>query len=378
MIHPRYLALLFTTLIGWAAAYCAFTWFIDPYGVAPFGMRIKGINEVKPRRLNIDRMIKPYEVWRHKPRTVFLGTSRIHQAIDPSVLDGTRLAPAYNASIPASPIGLNVSHLRQYLHLDPALQTVVLELFYANFLGQPQERERKTIAEFVRNAAALLFSADALWAAVLTAGYNAIDGRPRYEIKPRGFFSYPPGHDPQVPFAAFFTGIWQLHEGHKGAMKLHEPAFDAVRELRDLARENNIEIVFILTPNHVYDDYYIEQVGEWHTISEWLTRLSSEVELLSFSQPNSWVDEAVKPGMQYWNDPYHPSLRMGRAMQLAIAGLRDEEAPENFFQRLRKEDIAAHIVSRREAVRRFKDGNPGFVAKFAKGRAEWEAKRRKQ
>ncbi len=80
----------------------AFTLLIDPYGVSPVHATIQGVNALKPKRLDIDRLIKPYEVWRYQPKTVFLGTSRIHQSIDPSVLDGTRFAPAYNASIPAS------------------------------------------------------------------------------------------------------------------------------------------------------------------------------------------------------------------------------------------------------------------------------------
>ena len=58
-----------------------------------------GINEHKPKRRDIDRFIKPYDVWRYQPRTVFLGSSRILQAIDPSLLDGTRFAPAYTAGL---------------------------------------------------------------------------------------------------------------------------------------------------------------------------------------------------------------------------------------------------------------------------------------
>ncbi len=139
MIASRYLRYLVAAAFGWALALLAFTLLIDPYGVSPVHATIQGVNALKPKRLDIDRLIKPYEVWRRQPQTVFLGTSRIHQSIDPSVLDGTRFAPAYNASIPASSLSLNITHLDNYLRLDPSLKTVFVELFVYNFLGQGAE-----------------------------------------------------------------------------------------------------------------------------------------------------------------------------------------------------------------------------------------------
>ena len=54
--------------------------------------------------------IKPYEVLRRQPRTVFLGTSRIHEAFNPAVLDGTPYAPAYNAAVPGASIAENIAY----------------------------------------------------------------------------------------------------------------------------------------------------------------------------------------------------------------------------------------------------------------------------
>jgi hypothetical protein len=86
----------------WIALFFGFTLLVDPFGVSPLRVSVTWMNAFKPRRLDIDRMLKPYEVWRNQPKTVFLGTSRIHQSFDPAALDGTRYAPAYNASIPAA------------------------------------------------------------------------------------------------------------------------------------------------------------------------------------------------------------------------------------------------------------------------------------
>src|SRR6478672_5821947 len=152
MIQPAYLrtfalsaAIMFALLLG-------LTWIVDPYGISPLRFTSPRFNSVKPKRLNIERLIKPYEVWRYQPRTVFLGTSRMHQSMDPSVLDGTRFAPAYNASMPAASMDMHAAYLRQYIQLDPNLRTVIVELFLPNFIGAPPGQEFATRSEFIRNA----------------------------------------------------------------------------------------------------------------------------------------------------------------------------------------------------------------------------------
>jgi hypothetical protein len=101
-VSPGYLRALAVSVAIWLGLFVLFTWTIDPYGVSPLRLSLQGMNAQKPKRIDIDRLIKPYEVWRYQPRTVFLGTSRVHQSMDPAALDGTRFAPAYNASMPAA------------------------------------------------------------------------------------------------------------------------------------------------------------------------------------------------------------------------------------------------------------------------------------
>ena len=93
LIQSRYLLLLALGVAMWTGVSLASILIIDPYGVSPVHVAIAGVNVLKPKRVDVDRLIKPYEVSRHQPRSVFLGTSRIQQSIDPAVLDGTRFAP---------------------------------------------------------------------------------------------------------------------------------------------------------------------------------------------------------------------------------------------------------------------------------------------
>ena len=163
MVSPGYLRALGLSVAIWLGLFLLFTWTIDPYGVSPLRLSLQGMNAQKPKRIDIDRLIKPYEVWRYQPRTVFLGTSRMHQSMDPAVLDGTRFAPAYNASMPAASMDMHAAYLRRYVQLDPNLRTVIVELFLPNFIGAPAGQEFGTRSEFIRNAVTLFGSADTLW-----------------------------------------------------------------------------------------------------------------------------------------------------------------------------------------------------------------------
>jgi len=340
---------------------------VDPYGVSPVNVSVHRLNEVKIRRLDIDRLIKPYEVWRYQPETVFLGTSRIHQSINPATLDASVYATAYNASIPASSLSLNISHLQQYLDLNPNLKTVFVELFIYNFLGQGQDQREKGLWEFVTNSASLFVSSDVLWDSLITLGYNVTNGSPRYEIKPGGYFYYPPGHDARGTFAGFAAGIWAMAPQGAENMKLHQPAIETIRQLQALADERGLTMIFIATPNHAYFDYFVERVGAWPTVEQWLLEVASIGRVISYSQPNSLVYEPVSQNMKYWNDPFHFSLEMGRAMTESFLGQLDE-VPENFVVELTPDLVRQHVASRRSAIQAWATQNADYVEKIEEER----------
>jgi hypothetical protein len=358
-----YLKTIFACVLLWVSLFLSVTFIVDPYGVSPINIEIRGVNAVKVRRLDIDRLIKPYEVWRYQPKTIFLGTSRIHQSIDPAVMDNSEYAMAYNASIPASSLSLNISHLRQYLDLNPNIETVFVELFIYNFLGQGQDQREKGLWEVVENAAKLFISRDAFWDSMHTVSYNVLDGAAQYQIMPGGHFYYPPGHDARGTFAGFAAGIWAMAPDGAESMKLHEPAIETVRQLQALADERGIKMVFLATPNHAYFDYFVESVGAWPVVNEWLLTVSREVTVLSFSQPNTLVYEPVSRNMKYWNDPFHFSLEMGRAMSESILN-EAEGIPSNFMLRLTPELVPEHIASRRASIQTWADENPEYVTKL--------------
>ncbi len=368
MISRRFPIFLVLGVLFWSAVVLGAVCVVDPYSISPVQVALPGVNDVRPRSVNIDRQVKPFMVWSQQPRTVFLGTSRIHQSIDPAELDGTEFVPAYNASIPASSLGMNIAHLTWYIRLDPNLRTVFVEIFMWNFVGQGQDRTEWTFGDFIRNFVALFFSINAVEDTVATIEHNTIrGGAPAYELRRGGFFHYPPGHDASGPFSAFPGGMLDIHRratAAAGHLVLNDAAFRSIQELIDLAHAAGLDIVFILTPQHAYELLYIDSAGEWHLFEEWLQRLTAMTTVISFSQPNEVVYEPVTSHMTYWNDPFHFSLRMGRLIQAGLADRPLPEAPANFMRRLTPADVAAHVAAVRAAIRDWRAENRDFVDRF--------------
>lgn len=377
-IQPGYLKWLLGGAAAWACFFFAFTWVIDPYGVSPLGVRLTRLNDIKPKRLDIDRLVKPYEVWRYQPRTVFLGSSRIHQSIDPSMLGGTRFAPAYNASVPAVSLSANLGYLRHYDRLDGNLKTVVEELFVYKFFGRGEDNPTFTLTNFAANFATLMLSADALRASFFTLAHNILSGVPIQEVKPGGYFYYPPGLDTQGSFSGFPAGIWDIYRKNAGKYKLDEATMESVKQTNAAAKDAGIELIWIVTPYHAYFDYFLELAGEWDLMETWLKRLSAEAPVYSFSQPNEWVYENVSPRMTYWNDPFHFSLRMGEGIQTSLAGLPLPGRPDNFMVRLTPDMVDAHIAQRRSAIQKWALQHPDFVATMQAERQKYVAERAAQ
>jgi hypothetical protein len=305
--------------------------------------------------------------------SISTGSSRAHQSIDPSILDGTRFAPAYNASMPAASMDMTAAYLRQYVRLDPSLRTVIVELFLPRFIGGPEGLGFGTWSEFARNTVTLFASADALWDSVATLVYNMASGRPTFQIEPSGYLQRPPGRETQGPFDRFASYIWSSQVSEPEKASFDRAAFEAVLEIIEIAGANDLELIFLLGPSHGYADYYYDSIGAWGVIEEWLTRLSARATVYSFSQPNDWVDEPISPHMTYWFDIFHYSLAMGRGMLASVAGLPTTGLPDNFMERLTPQRVASHIERRRQAVKRWAQANPSFVTQFEEARRKWLA-----
>jgi hypothetical protein len=130
MRFGRYLVLMVSTWLIAAVAVAIFTLLVDAMGISPLRLEVAGFNASKPLRQDYDWMVKRYDVWRSQPVTIFMGSSRVKQSIDPGLLANTGFAPAYNGALNGSAAYQEIgSYLQYYLSVDKNLHHVFVEAF---------------------------------------------------------------------------------------------------------------------------------------------------------------------------------------------------------------------------------------------------------
>lgn len=369
-VSIHYLAKLFSWIGIWAFLITSFIWLLDPYGVSPFKIKLDGINLYKPQRLDIDRLIKPFEVWRYQPKTIFIGTSRIHQSLDPSALDGTSFAPAYNAAIPASTLMENADHIEQFLKLDHNIKHLFVELFLYNFTSQIPNASPKSWSQFLSNIVSLEFSTDAFLNAIKTLYTNRLikQGKePTPATIAAGGYRIPKGDfNPADTFndSLFMRTVIAWNKASQ--LTLQEEAFKPLDRIVKIAHEHGIELHLIIAPNYPWDDYRLMTLGYWPLLEKWLRKLSSYPGVVSFSQYNELLEEVPthEPKMKWWNDPIHVSLNMGRAMLKSYSGKPDKETPKNLRRDLNPQTVESIIAERRSGLLHWVAKHPDFVMNF--------------
>lgn len=363
----RYLGLFALIAFAWVCLGLGIVWTIDPYGVSPLPAAWKPLGDYKPKRRNIDRLIKPYEVWWHKPRTVFLGSSRVLESIDPSALDGTRFAPAYNASVPANMLSLDAARIAQYIRLNRHLKVVVMELFFWNFIYWQPDAPEYGLYEFIENSAALHVSMQTLWDSVLTIKAVLASKERGPYVSTRGNWVNRPDHDAKFLFDAYIPAIMKA-EAKLPRVELQPSAFQALDRIVEVCRQNDIELFFLITPNHPYDDYRILSLGYWALLEQWHRKIATYPNVLGASQYTAPLVEPISRKMLYWNDPLHASSKFGDLVLRALQGEKSPDIPPDLLLSVNQQTVTAILLERRSGLERWTADNQTFTEAFDQAR----------
>jgi len=364
MIGRCYLVRLGLAAAFWSGLALSVIWLVDPYGVSPVKIAMRGVNTLKPLRIDIDRLIKPYEVWRYQPRSLFLGTSRIHESIDPRVLDGTRYAPAYNAAIPANTLSENAATIDQYFRLDRRLKYVFIELFLYNFMIPGPAHPEATVGSAFANVVPLEFSTAALFASYDTVAFNRSSEAIGPHIAPQGFWVRPKDFDTAESFNAerFTETIVGIHKRFR--FLLQPSTFADLNRIVSVCAQHNARLIMFLTPSYPWDDYRLASLGYWPLLETWLRRIAAYPNVFSFAQFNVLTEEPAGKNMHYWNDPIHFGMPFGRLMLRAFLVEKDSEMPANFILQLDSQTVDSVIRARRAGEEHWAASHPDFVQIF--------------
>lgn len=358
----RFLTAFAVSVVTMAAVVAALNAIVDPLGVVPGSVSVKGINADKVLRHNNDRVHKPLDLRLARPRTVVLGTSRILQAFDPGSMAGTPYAPVYNYGLAGGDIDELEGHLEKFIAATPSVRHVFVELFLPRLVARTARSvpdRGGLLASTLFSWSALQQSAETVWQNRPTrAGARAsdpvvlADGRQSFVTMSTlpSFLAYPAGFIRRpLPYAM-------------------DPAvLEAMRRMRDGARARGITLTFFLSPSHAVHLYALHLTGRWPTLEAWKRAFAREFDVVDFTAYTAITEEPASSEMRYWRDPHHFSALTAEMIAARLTG-RDRDG-DGFGVPLASGGLEDELRAWRDARDRWIARNPGWVALFDLARA---------
>jgi hypothetical protein len=304
---------------------------VDPLNVSPIGLSIPGLNTLKPVRPHHDRVVKPYDVWSTRPRTIFIGASTVKQSIDPSRVEASGFAPAYNGGIDN---GADFEEIRRfvryYLEVDPELKFLRIEVFLPGLTtwSQPPVRQPPiTDFQVAKDWIAALFSASAVGFSIETIFQNRIT-KPQAAPPTRNGFSPIPSSDSHV-------SVWNLPDMlyrksvFRPELVANRQLFNTAQDIIEECRAHNVDCRFFFSPLHADALYGIYFMGLWNEICELKKSFARIAPTYDFTRYNDLIDERTG-AIVYWPEGFHFSPALGNKLASVMTDQRSADLPPNF------------------------------------------------
>jgi hypothetical protein len=367
MKFGRYLVLMASSWVVAAVLAAGFSLLVDPMGISPIRIAIAGFNQWKPLREEHDWIVKRYDVSRKQPTTIFMGSSRIKQTVDPRLVAGTEFAPAYNGGINGSANFAEVkSFLQYYLTADKNLRHVFIEAFAPALFARREtmparpdplldaalpKKARPPMIQFglasdLADFASVFFSVGGLSSAVRTVSVN----RGQRNLPVAG--SFDDGFAP-IALAPHHFSVrnvfnFVLHTRFMQRDMLVSPVtIVAAKEMIAACKLHQAECRFFVSPLHADVLFAAYHLGLWPELEELKRTLAELAPTYDFTRYNHIIDERIGP-VVYWPEAFHFSPALGELVAKAMTGLRTADMPQNFGVVLDAKNIDSSLAAWRE------------------------------
>jgi hypothetical protein len=385
MKFGRYLTLMASTWVLAALAVAVFTLLVDAIGISPVRVAIAGFNAWKPLRQDYDWIAKRYDVWLNQPTTIFMGSSRIKQSIDPKLVAGTGFAPAYNGGINGSASFEEIrAYLQNYLRANKNLRHVFIEVFAPVLFAHPrdtatrpfvatgEQAARPLVVEFgllsdLSDFGSIFFSVGGLNSAFRTVSMNR--RQPASVSSDDGFAPIPlaPHH-----FSVKNVFNFVLHTGfmRRGGMLPSAPMTAARRMIADCNLQQ-VECRFFVSPLHADVLLAAYHLGLWPELERLKRGLAKLAPTYDFTRYNHLIEERSGPVL-YWPEAFHFSAALGELVARAMTGMRTADMPANFGSVIDSGNIEASLAAWREERDVWIGQHPESVARMRKAEFDFQ------
>lgn len=334
---------------------------VDPYGVNTFGIAVLGKDVPRAGRAERDRIIRPLDVAAQQPRTIFLGTSRTKQALNPTLLADTPLAPAYNAGIDKASLSETRAMLQDAIREDRNLRYVFIELNPGQFFVGG---EKTANVQTLMSAWPWLLTTDAIATARDTLA-DAIHGRTiKFSVRPDGLQANLPAPSNPSRWAYEFFQFWRARD-LSVKQELSPLMFGQINQMRADCEAAQIRCEFYTVPMSppVMAAFYLDQSLD--VFIEWKRRLAAFGGVVDFSYPGTlfWETGQGATRLTYWKDTGHYSLEGGKLLVNSLLHYVETGSLESAVM-LTETEVDRQAVVWPQVIAAYLDSDPSLAASY--------------
>ncbi|HBE21270.1 MAG TPA: hypothetical protein DEG17_05110 [Cyanobacteria bacterium UBA11149] len=351
---------------------------IDPYDVFDTP-NFLGVNHSKPDKDNTDRLFKALDIIRIKPITIFIGSSRTKQGLDPTHPALASHQPAYNLALN----GPNTYEIRRYLEHaianQPNLKEVIFGvdffMFNSSLKNQPSfsenrlEKRHLTIEDVITST----FSWDAYSKSVEAIKASLKEPNKNDDYGKNGFMpnrNLENGEN-EWRFKSGITLYFSLHSDYQFSNQY----LSDFKKIVELCQKHGITLKVFISPSHAIDLEAIRATGRWEVFEQWQREIVKITPVLDFSGYNSITTEPISNYMKNYVDNSHYSQAIGNLVLNRILNYQQETVPQDFGIFLTPDNIESHIERLRNDREVWAKNNPNKLKFVEELKREYDRKR---
>lgn len=337
-----------------------FNYIVDPYGLYRI-VEYKGFNQQKEGLRNRIRYVKALEIALRQPKTILMGSSRVHDCINPANKFLANYQPVYNYSLDMA----RIKEIKLYLEhaiLNSKIENLILGLDF--FMFNKYEKLNFTFDHNIVNKKISyfdlyfkpLFTMTSLDSSIRTIKVSYLQ-KNRKEFLPNG---YRPG-------TSVFYGLKdykKLHDNtnwiflssipsktlYYAKMDVGNEAYSDFNDILLLCKQHKINVVLYISPAHAnLDGEGIKAAGIYKKFEDWKRKITliandQNITLWDFSGYNTITTEPVRTPMKYYWDSSHFTEEVGNfILERILSKDTDPMIPQDFGVQITPSNIESHI-----------------------------------
>lgn len=346
---------------------------VDPYGLFR-NYDVKGFNQQKEGVRSKIRFVKALELPLRKPETIIIGSSRVHDGMNPESALLRQYPPVYNLGIDM----MRIHEMKEYfkhaiVNGDVKRAIIGLDFFMFNSLEKVNASfDHELVGRKIQSEdylAISLFSREALMDSYSTIKLSrAQPDRKEFlgtGYRPGKYVFYKVKDFEKLHYYTNWVFLTSTPQATKyyASMRLDDDVFADFEEILSVCNQRRIDCRLYISPAHVgLDGEGIRAAGKWEMFENWKRRVAQisfehGLPLWDFSGYNSVTTEPVTTPMKYYWDSSHFNEMVGNWIVARVMEKPEVAAPTDFGEKIFPANIEDHLAKIRNSRDKYETTN---------------------